>query len=312
MNYLPFVRKELTQYLWAQYQNQVKHAFLISQLLTKENKSPLILDHYAIIDLPSPKTGLGTLCHIFSAIGYIVQGRDYLEDKQNEFLWLTEMDAIEKPPEKVLPQVVVADFWLEEMPEKIRKIIKKYANEVKHDYLPEIQNLSGKAYLGQEKAAYILINLLKKYFERDRTLPTVRDFEEVREYNELLAWVLVFGRQPNHFSFGIHLLEKFNSLESFNTFIKEELNIALNDSEGVIKGNKAQGIEQSSTKGDLTKFYVRDGYIYLPDRFMEFVWRYPKEGHKDPQKWNHYFTGFVAKNANKVIESVYQDKSNLT
>ena len=308
MNHLPFVRNWLTDYLWGLYRNQVSQAFIIDKALTKYTKSDLILDHYAVIDLPSPKTGLTSLYQVFSAIGYRVQGRDYLAEKQNEFLWMTEEDALEKPVRKVLPQVVVADFWLDEMPLNIQKLIEKYTKEIKHDYVRDIQNLSGKAYLGDPKAAEDLMKFLIKYFERDRSLPTVRDFEEVREYNELLAWVLAFGRQPNHFALSVHFLEKFESLEAFNIFIKDTLGICLNETEGAIKGSETQGMEQSSAKGDMFSLHLKDGSVLIPDRFMEFVWRYPQKEHKNPQKWDHYFTGFIAQNANRVIESVYQEK----
>lgn len=307
MDYLPFVRTELTKHLWNQYKSQVNHALVIDKTLTSLISSDLILDHFAIIDLPSETTGLSFLSEVFTSIGYTVQGKDYLEEKQNEFMWLSEIDAHEKPIKKVLPQVVVADFWLDKMPSGIRKIIEKYTKAVGQDTLPEIRNLSRKSYLGDQKSALRLMEILILYFERDRPLPTLNDFKNVRDYNELLAWVLVFGRQPNHFALNVHLMEKFESLKIFNSFIENEMNIDLNKGGGPIKGSKELGIEQSSTKGAEILFQLADGPVYIPDRFVEFVWRYPKKEYILPQKWQHYFTGFITKNADKIVESVYRD-----
>ena len=309
MDYLPFVRRQLTNHLWKQYKDQVNHASIIDKVLTKLTGEDLILDHFAIIDLPSQTTGLNSLCEIFSSIGYIVQGQGYLAEKKNEFVWLREADAQEKPVGNVLPQVVVADFWVDEMPTNIRRIIEKSTKEIKHEFLPEIQNLSRKSYLGDQKSAHELVELLIKYFERDRPLPTIKDFKEVREYNELLSWVLVFGRHPNHFGLSVHFLNKFESLKAFNSFIEDEMNITLNKIGGYIKGTKEQGLEQSSTNGEEILLQLADGPIHIPDRFVEFVWRHPKNEYKNPQKWHHYFTGFITQNAEGIVESVYRDKN---
>jgi len=305
MSHLRHIRSELTKNLWAIYQNDVKHAAIIARAMKAYSASPIALDHYAIIDLPSAKTGLSTLCQIFSAIGYTAQGRDYLAEKQNEFLWMAECDAINKPVDQVLPQVVIADFRLDDLPVEIRKIIEKYTRHITATPLSKIQNLSGQAFLGNRDAADQLIKILIDYFMvRDTPLPTVTDFKQVHEYNELLAWVLVFGRQPNHFTISVHLLENFASLHEFNRFI-EKLPLPLNDRGGVIKGSHDQGIEQSATQGELITIALADGTTTLPERFIEFTWRYPIKNPTTNMKWNDYFTGFIAHNANRIIESVF-------
>lgn len=310
MDLLQWVRTELTKKLWINYKNTVTSITIIENKLKNFPHHKLLLDHYAIIDLPSTKTGLNILCQIFSSIGYEVQGRDYLAEKQNNFMWMAERCSIGKPVENTLPQVVVADFLLEELPINIRKVIEKLTKNIKATPLSEIQKLSEHAYLGDGNAAKKLITILIKYFtERDRPLPTLREFKQVNEFNELLAWVLVFGRQPNHFAISIHLMKCFSSIREFNFFIKEKLKLPLHETGGAVKGSCEVGIEQSSTKGSIINVQIADGIISIPEQFIEFVWRYPNIKLKSDMKWNEYFTGFIALNANKVIESVYQKDS---
>jgi len=301
------LRQQIINNLWDRYHQSSTQMCLIEDGLQKKTESKPILDHLAIIDLPGPHTSIDILCQFFSAIGFLVQGRDYLADKQNDFLWLTENDSLHAKVDKVLPQIVVADFRLEEMPPEVRSIILKYSKQAPPSLLPTVQNLAGLAYLNNSSAAAKLADIFSHYFKgRDWPLPSVNEFRTVHEFNELLAWVLVFGRQPNHFGLSVHLLPTFNSLEQFNRFIENELHLPLNHDSGTIKGNKASFIEQSSTKGMPEVVQLSDGEVRLPGGFVEFVWRYPiKPDSIQLECWNDYFTGFVARHADHVIESLY-------
>lgn len=303
MKLLKQVRQQLIQYLWDFFQKDHQQTQILTQDLQQRGES-LVLDHFAIIDLPSNHSGLNLLSQIFSAIGFIPQGHGYLPEKQNEFLWLTEYDAFDQPASTVLPQIVVADFNLAELPPHIRTIIEHYTQYIPPSPLREIQYLSGKAYLGDVVAATQLLQLLKNYFSsRQWPLPTVQDFQQVQAFNELLAWVLVFGHIPNHFTIATHLLRDFADFSAFNAYIEHELKFTFNQQGNKIKGEPGLGIEQSSTLAKPTKIQVADGVIEVANSFIEFVWRYPLI--PSPQKWNDYFTGFIAQQANRVIESLY-------
>lgn len=309
MQLLKQVRQKLIGLLWENYKQSIQQAALISDYLTKERHCNIVLDHLAIIDLPGPNTGISHLCQIFSALGFMVQGRDYLPEKQNEFLWMAEMDAIAKPAAQVLPQVVLADFCLAELPTAIRKIIYKYANQAKPSPITAIQKLCGRIFLADAEAVNPLMKLLTTYFlDRAWPLPALKEFAAVHEFNELLAWTLVFGRIPNHFTIAVHLLKnQFSHLAAFNESISHHLKLPLNYQGGIIKGSSRLGIEQSSTLGLPIQVPLANGTITLPSRFVEFVWRYPLK--TKPSHWDDYYTGFIPQNANHVIESLYNKTS---
>lgn len=305
MKLLKQIRTQLIQELWKNYRQSLSAAGTLVAALEKRQEK-ILLDHLAIIDLPSQHSGMTTLTQIFASLGYIVQGCDYLPDKQNNFTWMAESDAINQPVATVLPQVVVADFRLNELPISIRKIIETYTSQIKESPLTDLQYLSGKAFLGDNTAANQLLQLLRHYFSsRQWPLPTIRDFQQVREANELLAWVLVFGHIPNHFTISTHLMPSFASFSQFVNFVEHEVKIPLNQQEGKIKGNSSAGIQQASSVGAIENIELADGKVFAPGRFIEFVWRYSCI-RSQPLLWNDYFTGFISSHANRVIESLYR------
>ena len=80
------------------------------------------------MDLPGENSGIDNLFQVFSCFWYISQGRDSLLNKQNRFMWLTEHNSLGKIAEQALPQVVIADFLLSDIPDEISKIILKYSS----------------------------------------------------------------------------------------------------------------------------------------------------------------------------------------
>lgn len=290
---LKSLRHDVIDSLWITYRQKTAQMQAILAKLTERLNKPITLDHLAIIDLPGPNSGIGTLSNMFSQLGFQKRGSGYLPDKQNDFLWMAETNCDELLADQALPQIVVADFRLEEMPAEIKQIILKYSQCTRPAPLGFELNLQ---------------NILAYLQGRDWPLPTVEEFKRVNHFNELLAWVLVFGRQPNHFTLSIHLHEEFSDLESFLSFVGTEVGLPLNTEGGLIKGTTMDGIAQASTQGMQEKVALQDGYINIPTGFVEFVWRFPKKNSLSAHaKWNEYFSGFVAQHANHVIESLYAE-----
>jgi hypothetical protein len=134
-------------------------------------------------------------------------------------------------------------------------------------------------------------------------LPSVGEYNTVLQENELMAWVLLFGRTINHFGIPIYLYAKYNDLNAFNDMMLARSDVEINSCNGCVKGGADCGIAQSSTLGAPCMMRLQDGVVKTRGGFMEFVWRYPKV--EKPSLWNDYYTGFFANNASKVIESLY-------
>jgi hypothetical protein len=301
------VRQALIHRLWENYRHSTTQMQTIEASLKRKGIEKMVPDHFAIIDLPGPHTGINPLKQIFSAIGYVEQGKDYLPTKQNDFLWMAEADSASLPANEALPQVVLADFRLEELPDPIKKIIEKYSYQANHASLSKIKKLTACVTNGDAQAIDPLLKTLTDYLSgRDWPLPTIDEFYTVQKFNELIAWVLVFGRRPNHFTLSVHHLGIFADIMEFQHYLEEELRLELNQEGGKIKGDATSGMAQGSTMGLLQPVKLSDGEIELSTGFVEFVWRYPLLAHSQPKLWNDYFTGFRAQHANHIIESLYQ------
>jgi hypothetical protein len=276
-------KTQIIDFLWKNYLPSIPYY----DTVFKNNKP--VLDHLAIIDLPrSDNSGIPFLKSIFSELGFVETGSGYLPEKQNDFIWMTDPTSQSQEADKALPQVVLADFRLENLSPTVQKIISKYSKTTKPIDQSKIND-----------SQY----LEKYFFTRAWDLPTIADYNAVKHENQLLAWVLLFGRKVNHFGANITFEKDFSDLWEFNKYLKTLSFTELNSIEGEVKGGEHQGIAQSSTIGQSVKIKAADGYVDAHNSFMEFVWRYPK--HSNPKMWGDYFTGFVAQNANHVIESLY-------
>lgn len=295
------IRQSLVNHLWSTYCTTTPQFQQIVNALSLE-KVPL--DHIACIDLPSEHTGIPTMTALLSLIGFEKQGAGYLPSKQNDFIWVAEEGAHKMLARQVLPQIVVADFRLNELPNKVRTIIEKYAHQSKSVPFEDIKIALYQAQHGDMKALDWVKRFYATYFQgRNWSLPTLSEFHTVHAFNELLAWVLIFGRKPNHFTLPIHLLDRFENFDAFITFIETSVKLPLNTQGGRIKGDRSLGILQSATQGTPQRIELTDGYVDLPVDFVEFVWRFSNDPH--PQYWGDYFTGFIANQANDIIQSLY-------
>lgn len=296
-------RRTLTKHLVQQYYHAVPEAYDIYQkLLQLTQKIPLI-DHLAIIDLPGPHTGISYLLEIFQSLGYEKKGQGYLADKQNDFVWLAEVSDSPVLATEMLAQIVIADFRLDELPQSIRDIV--YSLSMQAPPFPRKNLHALIKNIQHSHQQTVLLQILDHYFKEPSWLPiSLKDYHAVFEFNELLAWVCVFGRQPNHITFAIHLLSAFENFNNFlNAFLKN-LNLPLNEEGGLIKGNAIIGLEQSSTCGTPQTVHLPGGTVELPRGFVEFVWRHALDKTSLPQYGQDYFRGFIAEQADHVIKSL--------
>ncbi len=289
-------KREIVNCLWEDYIQAIPYYETVFK-----KKRP-VLDHMAIIDLPPSKnTGIKFLRSIFDRIGFAETGKGYLPEKQNDFIWMTDCNASMHKATDSLPQIVLADFRMDLLPKNIQEIVNKYIEQAPEFNFKKLDEFIAS---GDEENANLLIK--KFLLGRAWPTPTVSEYSVVKEHNQLLAWVLLFGRKVNHFGVNITFEKQYTDLWDFNSYIKNLNYAELNSLEGEVKGGAHQGIAQSSTRGQSVVINASDGEVEANNSFMEFVWRYPVTS--NPQFWNDYFTGFVSENANKVIESLYDDK----
>jgi hypothetical protein len=303
---LETVQREITAKLWQHYCQFAPEMQALCVYLEKNHSQPVVLDHLALIDLPGQHSGIPTLTQVFQRLGYTPRGTGYLPEKQNDFLWLAPIGIETQLATAALPQIVVADFRLAELPGTVKAIITKYAALATPPPFDLIERLIEQLQAGHEVTSQLTTCIARYLTTRSWPLPTADEFQTVHAFNELLAWVLLFGHQPNHFAIAVHHCPAFASLAHFQSRLETDCPIVLNEEGGKIKGSQEHGIEQGSTCGVKREVMLQGGGVILPAGFAEFVWRHPRTSlSKPPRAWSDYFTGFIASQANYVIESLY-------
>jgi hypothetical protein len=292
------IRKGLTHRLWSNY---IKAAPEYYGIFSKEK---LAMDHFAIIDFTSKYSGIDYLKEIFKLIGYTERGAGYLPDKQNNFMWLSSPEFSEKSPKEALPQPIIADFCNDKFSKSTRKIIEKYSKCNYQNFdLTMIKSAMKDAEEGNQLAEHYVVDVISGHLNsKFSEHPTLKEYEAVKEENQLLAWILLFGRRINHFGVGV-CPESHSSLENFNSHVQNNYNAVMNKEGGLIKGGAKCGIEQSSTMGKVIEIKLEDGVVKTNDSFLEFVWRYPVK--PSPKAMKDYYMDFIPVNADRVIESLF-------
>lgn len=272
--------------LWDKYSvnNDVSHIPHLNQ--------KIVLDHIAIIDLGFGSSTRIELSKLFEYLGFEVKGHGYLPEKNNDFLWMCKKGSNESLPQDAYPQIVLGDFRIETLNSDVRNIVEKYGSyQAKFDF-DNLRSLMSKNLVSEA------VDAVFSYLEsKSWPLITKEEYKLVEQENQLLAWVLMFGRTVNHFGLDIQFSTKYSNFSEFN----QEIQNISNYEYGHVKGSKSVGIEQSSSLGKVTS----SNGINVPVRgpFLEFVWRYPTKD--NPVLWCDYYRGFLPNNANKIIESVY-------
>lgn len=306
MDFLPLARRQLIELLWKRFKGQLETAEALEEDLNDQAMG-VALDHLAIIDLPSPQSGIPVLERIFSTLGFVKTGKGLVKDKANEFIWMEEEGARESVEGEPLPQIVLADFRVSNLSPAVSKVVERLTKNLPQAPFAKIEAAAKRARGGEFSAVGEIVKVVSDYLtRRDHLLPTKQELELVRQENELLAWVMVFGREVNHFGVSAHHLHAFPDLESFTNYIEADLGFDIVERGGKrIRGSRAQGIQQSATTSEELVVELEGGQVTLPNRFIELVWRFPSAG-LAPELWSSYFRGFATENSDTVIESLYK------
>lgn len=294
---LSSVRKKIVYKLWEDY---VTNIDFYDQIF----KTQPILDHLAIIDLSSWRSGRNVLKKVFERIGFEKNGEGYLPDKQNDFLWMREKQFGSLKFGDGLPQLVLADFRNDLFSKKAQQIIESLtANIVPFDFDQLDKSLKALDHGDPFAASAISTQITEYLLTTPWGEPTKNEFEILKKENNLLSWVALFGRRVNHFGICINEHADYKNFTDFLDNIKKLNALKLNSVGGEIKGGTRDGIAQASSIGSPITVELKGGKVKANKSFMEFVWRYPTK--EKPETWDDYFNGFVANNATYVIESLY-------
>ncbi|MEE4198366.1 MAG: DUF1338 domain-containing protein [Bacteroidales bacterium] len=265
---------EIFNKLWMDYTSQNPSAQKVVDLFSHAGEK-VLNDHIAFRTFDHPKVNIGILARPFLENGYEEKGAYTFEAKHlfaKHFEHKTDKDA----PRVFISQLKTRDFS-SFLQKSVTDLVEKAPEEVlQAEDLILAGNIWG--------------------------VPSYDTYLKLREESEYAAWVYVYGFRANHFTVSINALQKYNSIEKVNQFLKDN-GFLLNTSGGEIKGTKEDILRQSSIMANPIDVEFREGKYSIPGCYYEFAQRYPDQN-------GNLYSGFIAKSADKIFESTnYYDKN---
>lgn len=262
MNY-----KDIFDRLWADYTRQNPSTKLIYDLFTSEGET-VKNDHIAFRTFNHPAIGIDVLARPFLDSGYELKGDYHFEAKK------LYAKHFEHKSDQMAPRVFISELLTEQFSPFLQSTVMNWVKAI-----PERVATSGELIFSGNLSG----------------LPLFEVYEKLRDESEYAAWLYVNGFCANHFTVSVNHLQKFNTIQKVNAFLKQK-GFALNDGGGEIQGTPAELLEQSSIKAGMVRFRFAEGEREIPGCYYEFALRYPDTDGK-------LYSGFIAKSADKIFES---------
>lgn len=253
--------------LWDIYTAQNPSVEKVHKLF--ENEGEIVEnDHIAFRTFDDPRINIEVLAKPFLVAGYQEKG-DYHFEAKKLYAKHYEHTTDEKAPRVFISQLKTGEFS-----SFLRDTVKALVDKIDDTLL----NSNDLIFSGNTWGT-----------------PSFEVYQQLRDESEYAAWLYVYGFCANHFTVSINYLQKLNSVEKVNAFLKQH-GYLINDSGGEIKGTPQELLEQSSIKSEIVAVDFEEGSFEVPGCYYEFARRYPDSNGK-------LYPGFIAKSADKIFES---------
>ncbi len=263
---------DIFQRIWDDYLTQNPAVKEVYDLFVSKGET-VINDHIAFRTFNDPRVNIDVMSKAFLDLGFeFKESYDFKEKHLKARHFESNSDKI--------PRIFISELKLEEMSPYIQEMAKNIIGSIPEEVLKDpLIFLSG----------------------RNWGTPSFEVYEKLREESEYAAWVYVYGFRANHFTVSINELKEYNTIQKVNNLLTEN-GFELNSVGGTIKGTPEVLLEQSSTIAGKLPIKFKEGVKEVPSCFYEFARRYNDAN-------GNLFSGFIAKNANKIFESTnyYKD-----
>jgi hypothetical protein len=259
--------------LWTDYTTRNPEVRKIYDLFVSEGEK-VLNDHIAFRTFNDSRVNIEVFFKPFTEAGYVYKG-EYTFEEKHLYARHYEHKSFEDAPRVFISELITEDFS-----KQVQKIIREIVDKIPQNLLqPKELIFAGNPW----------------------GTPSFKTYSQLRNESEYAAWVYIHGYRANHFTINVNALNKYNTLQKVNRFLKDN-GFLLNDSAGEIKGTPQELLEQSSTKSGIIMVTFQEGDYPVPSCYYEFAKRYPDKDGK-------LYSGFIAKSADKIFESTdYYEK----
>ncbi|MDQ5920783.1 MAG: hypothetical protein QG673_839 [Pseudomonadota bacterium] len=259
--------EQLLSNLWSQYVTESPASLEIYNLFSREGET-IINDHIALRTFDDERVNIAKLGSFFEELGYQECGEYHFEVKK------LYAKHYEHKYDELQPKIFISQLLTKQFSSFVQGAIKSMVDAIPLQKLSSSDLLFSGALWG----------------ELDYTV-----YQQLLAESEYAAWLYVFGFRANHFTLLVNKLQRFNTIELVNQFVKGH-GYPLNSSGGEIKGTSAELLEQSSTMANKVPVKFKQGTFEVLNSYYEFAKRYPMHNGK-------LYQGFIATSADKIFES---------
>jgi hypothetical protein len=225
----------------------------------------VVNDHIALRTFNLPQVNIEKLAAPLLANGYVEAG-------SYEFKKKKLVAKHFKHPNPKLPKVFISELLVEAFDEELQQAVAELIEQI----TPQMVSAENFLYSGKPWQV------------------SFSTYQKLLAQSEYAAWVAAFGYRPNHFTVSINHLEDFDSIEAVNQLVLDN-GFAMNSVNGLVKGTRGTGLQQSSTMANKVDVVFTDFTVKIPSCFYEFALRHKVDG--------QLFDGFIAGSADKIFES---------
>jgi hypothetical protein len=185
---------ELFDVLWDRYRQRVSYVQTYERVI-REAGATFVNDHIAFRTFATqqPLAGIATISRIFEALGYRAAGSYHFDDKQLSAIHFQHANM-------QFPKLFISELRLPELPSQARGLIEKAARShrpvIGTEALAALANLDTDPKPGDE----LLTQIVSHFHDLPWLLPAREDVEQLNQYSQYAAWVLVHGYNVNHFT----------------------------------------------------------------------------------------------------------------
>ena len=266
---------EFFQALWVEYTRIAPQAQKIHNLV-KEHNGYVFNDHVAFRTFNVAPVNIESLEPVLRDLGYVSFDEYHFPKKK-----LYARAYIHRDDNQ--PKIFLSELCLEECSDALRSTVLAMLEQAQ---FPETIDIS----LFLRGALW--------------PVPSWHTYQMLLAESEYAAWLSVMGFRANHFTIYVNKLAKNDSLDEVIELV-QSLDLSMNESGGLIKGNALVGLQQASTLADEMPFQFAEGDFHnVKTCYYEFALRYP-------DKYGNLYQGFVADSADKIFESTHQKLANL-
>lgn len=252
--------------LWQDYVAITPQAAAIRELFLLTD-THVVNDHVAFRTFSSTAIDREALEGVILSMGYQLQDHYAFVEKK-----LAASSYIH--PDSEIPKIFLSELERHKLSAQAQAILTPYCEQITEPTLSPAVFWSG----------------------RHWSMPTLSDYQALKDESEYAAWLLVMGLRANHFTLCVNRLDSVDGIEQVLDRVERE-GYVINSNGGRVKGSAVTGLEQGATMADSLAVRFAGGELHsVASGFYEFARRYR-------DKTGELYQGFVTANADKIFES---------